>query len=291
MNFAPACLTLTLTHLTLAPVPAMRGLKEILRSRLGRFVPMERCNLIADRTAAVENIRYTAVSADDEAQKKVARDFMVSRFYVHAPIPKALQLSSDDDASREIVAKESALALNSGLCSTLHLEDTGELVGCMFNSCWRRDPEYDAVRGHSMLAWHNAAAEIAMEEAPKRPQPVWRDYQYQHLYNAAQLWLEQTDAEFLIYYGMGYLEPKARKLTAVKRMGTMFEPIIRANGGIGFALNTIEPLEPLTLSMYKNPVVMDEASYKDETLALPNGEKVFEHLEAFGRFLLVGSGS
>ena len=30
-----------------------------------------------------------------------------------------------------------------------------------------------------MLEWHNAAAEIAMEVDPERPQIIWRDYQYQ----------------------------------------------------------------------------------------------------------------
>ena len=51
-------------------------------------------------------------------------------------------------------------------------------MACYLGLTWTRDKDYDVV-DCSMLEWHNAAAEIAMELDPERPQIIWRDYQYQ----------------------------------------------------------------------------------------------------------------
>ena len=54
----------------------------------------------------------------------------------------------------------------------------GEIGACYLGLPWTRDEGYNVV-DCSMLEWHNAAAEIAMELSPERPEIIWRDYQYQ----------------------------------------------------------------------------------------------------------------
>jgi hypothetical protein len=87
---------------------------------------------------------------------------------------------------RAIVSAEMDLYLNSGLSACIRFEKSNELAGCFFSTSWKRDPNYNVIENVSMKEWHNTAAEIAMEVAPERPQAVWRDYQYQHLYNVCQ---------------------------------------------------------------------------------------------------------
>ena len=59
-------------------------------------------------------------------------------------------------------------------------------MACYMGLTWARDDGYDVV-DCSMLEWHNAAAEIAMELSPERPQVIWRDYQYQASCNLKKL--------------------------------------------------------------------------------------------------------
>ena len=112
---------------------------------------------------------------------------------------------------------------------------SGDIVACYMGLTWARDDGYEVV-DCSMLEWHNAAAEIAMELSPERPQVIWRDYQYQascnrkklykytlketlsptrdlkfqHLYNAIQGLLKKRGANCAYYYGIGYVAPQLR---------------------------------------------------------------------------------
>ena len=61
---------------------------------------------------------------------------------------------------------------------------------------WARDDGYEVVEC-SMLEWHNAAAEIAMELSPERPQVIWRDYQYQASCNLKKLYKYTFEGNFV----------------------------------------------------------------------------------------------
>ena len=71
------------------------------------------------------------------------------------------------------------LILDVIVCAPKRKSGSGrEAVACYLGLTWSRDDSYDVVDS-SMLEWHNAAAEIAMELNPERPEVIWRDYQYQ----------------------------------------------------------------------------------------------------------------
>merc|ERR1712039_62701 len=101
------------------------------------------------------------------------------------------------------------------------------------------------------LEWHNAAAEIAMELSPERPQVIWRDYQYQHLYNATQALLRKRDANCAFYYGLGYVAPQLRgRLTHDVLMAhepASLLPAVDAR----LTLNTMQNMESLTKNFSK----------------------------------------
>jgi hypothetical protein len=73
----------------------MRGFKEILRSRLGNFVPLECSDLAYNRSATADGFSYTVIAPDDEKTKAETRAYMTKNFYSKAVVPAALNLSSD----------------------------------------------------------------------------------------------------------------------------------------------------------------------------------------------------
>ena len=166
----------------------MRSVKAILQSRLGNFVPKEVTSKPADdwslppssdlhlATSREKGLEYSKIAPDDGKLRGEAAAFMSKNFFREAVVPAALRLASSEERVRRMVLKEIDLFLDSGTCVLTIAR--GEIVACYLGLTWTRDKDYDVV-DCSMLEWHNAAAEIAMELDPERPQIIWRDYQYQ----------------------------------------------------------------------------------------------------------------
>ena len=51
---------------------------------------------------------------------------------------------------------------------------------------------------------------LVLSLQPFAPQGIWRNYQYQHLYNLAQMRLRSSDRKFCFYVGLTYLNPEMR---------------------------------------------------------------------------------
>jgi hypothetical protein len=75
--------------------------------------------------------------------------------------------------------REIDVFINSGISFVVRNSISGEICGGAFNCYFARNDNCDVIEGASMGDWYNAAAEIAMEVKPEKPQLIWRDYQYQ----------------------------------------------------------------------------------------------------------------
>ena len=160
----------------------MRSVKTILQSRLGNFVPKgviapaDEWSLPSSDTSQGNGLEFCKIAPDDSKLRSEAAAFMSKNFYREAVVPAALRLASSEERVRRMVNKEIDLFLDSGTC--ILTRKSGEIAACYLGITWTRDSGYDVV-DCSMLEWHNAAAEIAMEVEPERPQVIWRDYHYQ----------------------------------------------------------------------------------------------------------------
>ena len=188
-------------------------LEDQLRSRIGNFVPKGRRHLIKHKwSVKLGDFTLVAIpSGNDDVRDEVC-EYLRGTFYKEAIVPGALCLWEHGKAADAIFMQEMDLYLNSGVSALLRCNETGQLMGCFLSCYWPRDPNYDIIRGFTMVEWHNAAAKIAMEVCPERPEPIWRDFQYQHIYNACQLVMAERRLSFCVYLGPGYLAPEARGL-------------------------------------------------------------------------------
>ena len=145
---------------------------------------------------------------------------------------------------------------------------------------------------------------------PLAPQGVWRNYQYQHLYNLAQKRLRNSDREFCFYVGLTYLNPEMRgkqilqyfmydmmavcleKCTDIKRFLLIFQlnsQKVFGNGGSFLDCITTESIhkgaKPAWGEYYN---LLDTVAYEDQKLKA-NGIHVLRELSKYHRIYLIGS--
>ena len=214
-------------------------LEDHLRTRLGNFVPKGRRHLIKRNwSSKVGNFTLAAMPSCDDAVREEVCNYMRVNFYKEAIVPGALHLWEHNVASDAIFNKEMDLYLDSGMSFLLRCNVTGRLMGCFLNCYWPRDPMYDIIRGFNMAEWHKSAAKIAMEVCPKRPQPIWREFQYQHIYNACQMAMADRGLSFCVYFGPGYLDPDARGLGIRQKCSHYLGTAVSYNIGLAAGMPT-----------------------------------------------------
>jgi hypothetical protein len=215
---------------------------------------------------------------------------MLNNFYREAVIPKSLRLTGNDEATRNIVSREMDLYLNSGISGIVHRKDgSGDVVGCLFYACWNRNPDYVPLEGITMAEWYATAARVAMELDPARPEPIWRDLQYQHLYNTAQLKMTETGTDFAAYFGMAHLMPEARASGFAKACSIMMGKAVLVENGLPFAMPTVESLRGRAASSIKFAEVWGHVEYKDVGLLAVGGRPVFGEVFDKGGITLVST--
>jgi len=270
----------------------MNRFKDVLRARLGNFVPSERRYLMGRDWSKSSEKGFEVSVIDPEAPNAAAvmeeaRKFMIATFYKEAVVPAALNLTADNDHVRGILKKETDMYLNSGMSCVIRKSDTKELLGCTFFTTWRRDEEYEIVEDASLASWHNTAAEIAMEENPECPQALWRHYQYQHLFNLAQKTMRDLNKDFCFYVGLAYIKPEMRKMNG----GAEFYPLLiqEALSQNGMLIDTVT----VTALLKGNKIhygnmynIVDSMEYKDQKLAI-NGKSLFEPFQKAGGIYLI----
>ncbi len=161
-----------------------------------------------------------------------------------------------------MVDKELDLYVNSGVSTVFRNAETGAIVGGQLFCSWSKNDDYEVIEDASMASWHNLAAEVAMEISPERPQvrnlpgfltsvcsqetlqAIWRDFQYQHLYNLAQKRIRDTGATFCAYIRLGYLSAEARG-KAVYEVGWTASRLLDLTQTFIQLLPAAKPLLPL----------------------------------------------
>ena len=81
-----------------------------------------------------------------------------------------------------------------------------------------------------------------MEVCPRRPGPVWRELQYQHIYNECQVAMSAAGRDFCVYFGPAYIAPEARGLCIPERHSQELGLDIVLGGGIWMSMSTLEAL-------------------------------------------------
>ena len=216
-----------------------KDLVDILRSRLGNFVPKGRRHLIKQNwNAKIGKYSLAAIPLGNSEVRDEVCNYLRHTFYKEALVPGALRLWQSDEASDAIFNKEMDIYLESGVSVLLRSNETGQIMGCFLNCYWPRDPDYNIIRGFTMGEWHNAAAKIATEICPERPEPIWRDFQYQHIYNACQMAMAESGLRFCVYFGPGYLAPKARGLGIRQKASHYLGTAVSYNIGLAAGMPT-----------------------------------------------------
>ena len=254
----------------------MGRLELLLRARLGNFVPTGRRYLLDKKwKRTMGNLTVEMIQCDNPEVRAEVSQFARGTFYKEAVVPLSLGLWRGDKGADAIFEKEMDIYLNSGMSCIFRSNETGQLMGCFLGCYWPRDNNYDAIHGFTMGDWHKVAAEIAMDVCPERPEPIWRELQYQHIYNECQITLAKTEQDFCVYFGPGYIAPEARGLRiAEKTFGQELGKQIILHSGIWMAMPTLEALRSRR-SERKFTRELDHVDYEDQMLATSDGKMVF----------------
>lgn len=254
----------------------MTNLKAILAKRYGQFVPIQWCynKFVASDWCATQN--GLRVSVIHPLQKDVPKslqlhqeykEFMWNNFYPAAPIPRALQMVSHRAQLEDLVEKEMALYLYSGLSLEFRSTPEQELQGLLLCCQWSRNHQYFPLHAKA-LDWHNAAAELATEMMPHLPQKYWRDLQFQHLYDACQSAMVKYGTNHVLWFGMFVLNQQVRG----QKLGFLANPVLIRDSHKEDCLfgtqSNFPGFDRQVSTIFPGSVVWDELQYADEKLEL-----------------------
>jgi hypothetical protein len=125
-------------------------------------------------------------------------------------------------------------------------------------------------------------------------QAIWRDYQYQQLYDAAQKRMAATGTDFCVYYGLVSTNYRLRGKGQML-MANVWPSVVEtytAQNGTCIDVNTIKKFLPLC----RHPVgdggfILDHAPYADQKLSAEDGVPIFGNLVKHGSIYIVAAGS
>jgi len=191
----------------------VQSLAQALSARTGQFVPKSNAqhffSKIKGWEANIDGIQLILISTKKHVED--ARKFWLNsdHFWADAVIPKSLGLNKQGcPYTTAHLARELDVYLESGV-SLIGYVDDNVVCSCL-NAVWKRDDSYEVLEG-DMLTWHNTAAELAAQsELLATRHVLWRDLQYQHIYNNAQKYMKMYNKELVFYCGMGYTTAEYR---------------------------------------------------------------------------------
>lgn len=167
--------------------------------------------------------------------------------------------------------------LNSDLSFTAR-DSSNRIVGAGLIGVWERREDYEII-DTDVKTWHNTAAELAQEVNPSNPAIVWRDFQFQHVYNLCQLNMHQWKKQYHVWLGMLSLSASLRgtNFSAVT-VGRVVSLLKSDKVLVGIQSN-FKSFHDQVENQYIGAVPCGEVDYKDEQLLLPNGKRAFERVE------------
>ena len=86
---------------------------------------------------------------------------------------------------------------------------TNEIKGIAFSVPWKKEDDYDIVNAKAK-EWHDCAADIANEFSEDKRHLIWRDLQFQHIYDLGQQVLSNSKKPFVVYLAMLYFDKEVR---------------------------------------------------------------------------------
>ena len=172
-------------------------LRKALTQRLGRHIPVEtRSEFVQNKDCIVKSSDgKVQVSVIDPTDAQAVKNYMYKTFYRQAPIPIALQLSRNCAQTKEFLQKELDLFINSGISLKFCDSENDTVLGVGLSTTWKQNPKYEII-GAPVKDWHNAAAQIAHSFPEEKRHIIWRDLQWQHIYD---LGLISNHASFDIF--------------------------------------------------------------------------------------------
>ena len=257
-------------------------LRKLLSQRIGAFVPAEN-----HRHLLPADIKFThdpyEVSVIDQVSTSDIKAYMARTFYREAPIPVALKLARDCEKTRQFLDKELNLLLNSGVSFQFVDKRSQSVVGIGLSCAWNRCQKYDVV-GASLKEWHNTAARIAREEFKEDERHlVWRDLQWQHIYDLGQRLLSHSKRPHVFYFAMLYLDSPLRATKIADNSLTVEKPDCTL-----LCQSNFRGFDKTVSRVFKKPFVCDEVKYSDEELVLYEKEgrafRCIDHLDGIRFF-------
>lgn len=256
----------------------MQALKKTLSARMGRYVKCQRSdNLIENSRLPNANLSARRVDPDDEKARGRVKAFMRASFYREAPVPVALKFSDPSAEVAKFIEAEMDMYLNSGACIVLVKEDTNDVVGAGMSAVWKRDPDYEIV-GADALSWHNVAAELAAEQNDKDPRLVWRDLQFQHLYDLSQREMKSSGRDRTLWASCLSYHSSIRDAGVSDFMLKNFWHKCLQQGMVIGTQSNFRGFDKFVEKHLKNARIADEVKYADEKLHF-EGKQVFKALE------------
>ena len=140
-------------------------LKNILRERLGHFVPFETNQQCFPQNHVIYNPQKTAIAQviNPNENVKPIKDYMLRNFFREAPIPVVLGLSRKCAKTDAFIENELKLYVQSGTSIKVTDSRSNEIIGIGCCIAWKRNPDYEIIDA-SIKDWHNTSAEIAHEK-------------------------------------------------------------------------------------------------------------------------------
>ena len=261
-------------------------LRKILSQRLGRHVRAEQHWEFMPSKEVLKNGNVNVSVIDPGKDAQAVKNYMFKTFYTQAPIPTALNLSRNCDKTRNFLDKELDLFIHSGV-SIKFCDKNENILGIGFSVGWKRDVNYEII-GAPVLDWHNTAADIARTFPEEDRHIIWRDLQWQHIYDLGQKLLCQTQKPQVLYKAILVLDPDLRSSNiANQAMQTIcnFQPESEFSR---FVQSNFRGFDKSVHKLYKNPQLLDEVKYSEEQLILNETKgrafKCIDHLDGIRFF-------
>lgn len=171
--------------------------------------------------------------------------------------------------------------INSGISLKFKRQD--QWLGVAFIVDWHRDDNYEII-DVSAKDWHNVSAQIAQEIQPDSPQVIWRDYQFQHLYNLSQIYMNKWNRQNMIWFGCWSLAESIRGIGTSDAVIRDFMPRFRSlefrDKYLWGAQSNFRPFDKFLEAHFGDELqLIDRVGYDEEELSVKNGEKLFDKIK------------
>ena len=244
-------------------------LHKILRSRIGYYCPFETHTHLFPKNNQIlkDNPVVNAKVIDPQEDNKNVQDYMLRTFYSEAPIPIALRLSRNCKETRNFLKKEVNLFTNGGISMKLIDSKTNKTKGIAFSVPWKKHEDYEIINAKAK-EFHNCAADIAHEFSEEKRHLIWRDLQFQHIYDLGQQILSESRKPFVVYLAMLYFDKEVRSSQVSFKVMSSYRNSEECKDCSFLVQSNFPGFDKTVYQALKMPQLVDEVKYSEEKLVL-----------------------